>query len=97
MTALTPVARGMAWVALADGSIVEVEAAETEEACAKVVRTFRDSGQRAGVESDARETNGGDGAGRREGQSQVARQRDAPLWPYRLGVDFGRQPRDVER
>ena len=65
VTALTPVARGMAWAALADGSIVEVEAAETEEACAKVVRTFRDSGQRAGVESDARETNGGDGGEKR--------------------------------
>ena len=52
-------------MALADGSIVEVEAAETEEACAKVVRTFRDSGQRAGVESDARETNGGDGGEKR--------------------------------
>ena len=48
VTALTPAARGMAWVALADGSIVEVEAAETEEACAKVVRTFRDSGPARG-------------------------------------------------
>ena len=48
-----PVARGMAWVALADGSIVEVEAAETEEACAKVVRTFATRAS-AGVESDAR-------------------------------------------